>query len=64
MFHLLSIRRHPDKSLSVRKGPLHFYDENADHGGADQDDADHDDANHSEGGAITMTDHGSVLLTT
>ena len=46
VLHLLSIRRHPDKSLSVRKGPLH-----EDHDG---DPADVDDV---EGGVWSPHDH-------
>ena len=68
MLHLLSIRRHPDKSLSVRKGPLH-----GDHDGdpADVDDveggvwvdydggdpADVDDVDDVEGGVWSPHDH-------
>lgn len=43
--YLLSISRHPDKSLSVRKGPLYLYQDNddPDHAGDQDDDPDHAD---------------------
>ena len=47
VLHLLSIRRHPDKSLSVRKGPL-----NGDH------DGDHADVDDVEGGVWVDYDGG------
>ena len=66
MLHLLSIRRHPDKSLSVRKGPLHE-DHDGDPADADEggvwvdydggDPADVDDVDDVEGGVWSPHDH-------